>query len=118
MLFSGDIIFEGRIPFLGDANTKTWLATLRKMETNQLKALVPGHGPAAKDPNKAIRATAEYLAFMRKHMGKAAGEFVPFAEAYENTDWSEYKNIPAFEAANRRNAYQVFLAMEVEMMSE
>ncbi|MDH5446218.1 MAG: MBL fold metallo-hydrolase, partial [Gammaproteobacteria bacterium] len=37
VLFSGDIIFEGRIPFLGDANTRTWLATLRKIETSTLK---------------------------------------------------------------------------------
>lgn len=118
VLFSGDIIFEGRIPFLGDANTKTWLAALRKMETSKLTALVPGHGPIARDPNKAIKATSDYLAFMREHIGKAAQDFVPFTEAYKNTDWSAYKNVPAFEAANRRNAYQVFLSMEAEMMTE
>ena len=118
VLFSGDIIFEGRIPFLGDANTKTWLATLRKMNTSQLKALVPGHGPLARNPNAAIKETAEYLAFMREYMGKAAQEFAPFAEAYKNTDWTRYKNVPAFDAANRRNAYQVFLSMEAEMMNE
>ena len=118
VLFSGDIIFEGRVPFLGDANTRTWLETLRKMETSRLKALVPGHGPLAKNPNSAIKQTAEYLAFIRKHMGKAAQEFIPFTEAYDATDWSRYKNVPAFEAANRRNAYQVFLSMEAEMMEQ
>jgi glyoxylase-like metal-dependent hydrolase (beta-lactamase superfamily II) len=118
VLFSGDIIFEGRIPYLGDANTRSWLAALRKMETSKLAALVPGHGPIAREPNKAIQATSDYLAFMREHMGKAAQDFIPFAEAYKNTDWSAYKNVPAFEAANRRNAYQVFLSMEAEIMSE
>jgi len=118
VLFSGDIIFEGRIPFLGDANTKIWLQTLHKMETSKLVALVPGHGPIAKQPNKAIQATSEYLAFMRENMGKAARDFVAFAEAYTTIDWSSYKNMPAFEAANRRNAYQVFLSMEAEMLSD
>ncbi len=118
VLLSGDIIFEGRVPFLGDANTKTWLQTLRKLETSRLLALVPGHGPLARDPNQAIKATAEYLAFMRDNMGKAARDFVPFKEAYAKTNWSKYKDMPAFEAANRRNAYQVFLAMEAEMMSQ
>ena len=118
VLLSGDIIFEGRVPFLGDANTKTWLQTLRKLETSKLLALVPGHGSLARHPNQAIKATAEYLAFMREHMGKAARDFVPFSEAYANTDWSKYKDMPAFEAANRRNAYQVFLAMEAEIMTQ
>lgn len=118
VLFSGDIIFEGRVPFLGDANTKTWLQTLHKMENSKLVALVPGHGPKASDPNQAIKATSEYLAFMRNTMGKAAKDFVPFEEAYANTDWSRYKNMPAFAAANRRNAYQVFLSMEEELMDE
>jgi len=118
VLFSGDIIFEGRVPFLGDANTRTWLQTLRKMETTRLVALVPGHGPTARKPNQAIQATSEYLAFMRDNMGKAARDFVPFSEAYAATDWSSYKNLPAFEAANRRNAYQVFLSMEAEMLAD
>ena len=118
VLFSGDIIFEGRVPFLGDANTRAWLQTLRKMETSKLLALVPGHGPLASKPNEAIKATLEYLAFMRVHMGKAAHEFIPFTEAYATTDWSSYNKLPAFDAANRRNAYQVFLSMEAEMMDE
>lgn len=118
VLFSGDIIFEGRVPFLGDANTKTWLQTLRDMETSKLVALVPGHGPAASNPNQAIQTTSEYLAYMRATMGKAARDFTPFAEVYAATDWSSYKNLPAFDAANRRNAYQVFLSMESEGMME
>ena len=118
VLFSGDIIFEGRVPYLGDSNTKAWLQTLHKMETSKLIALVPGHGPIAKLPNQAIKATSEYLAFMRGKMGIAAREFTPFKDAYEATDWSYYKTIPAFDATNRRNAYQVFLSMEAEMMTE
>ena len=118
VLFSGDIIFEGRVPFLGDANTKTWMTALQKMETSRLAALIPGHGPAASDPNKALKATLDYLQFIRQNMGQAARDFTPFAEAYEATDWSQYKNVPAFEATNRRNAYQVFLSMEAEMGEE
>ena len=51
VLFSGDIIFEGRIPFMGDANSKHWLEVLERMEDRKLVALVPGHGTAASDPN-------------------------------------------------------------------
>ena len=118
VLFSGDIIFEGRIPFLGDANTRTWLETLQRMETSQVTALIPGHGPVAKNPNQAITATRTYLAFMREKMGNAAQDFVAFADAYANTDWSTFKDLPAFEEANRRNAFQVYLSMEAEMLKD
>ena len=117
VLFSGDIIFEGRVPYLGDANTKTWLETLQKMEVGKLAALIPGHGPAAKNPNQAISATRNYLQKIRSVMGKAVINLDDFAEVYAATDWSEFEKLPAFEEANRRNAYQVFLSMEEELLN-
>lgn len=117
VLFSGDIIFEGRIPFLGDSNTKIWLDTLINMETGKIAALIPGHGPAAKDPNKAISSTRRYLAKVRSVMADAVKNLDDFAETYDKTDWSEFENLPAFAEANRRNAYQVYLSMEEELFN-
>ena len=114
VLFTGDLIFEGRVPFLGSNNTKHWLETLQKMEDQKLHALVPGHGPAAKEPIKAISLTRAYLAFLRKEMGAAVEDMLDFDEAYQSIDWSEYEKLPAFEAANRKNAFQVYLSMEQE----
>lgn len=118
VLFSGDIIFEGRIPFLGNANTKNWLATLVKFETDNVSALIPGHGPHAREPKKAITLTRHYLEKVRAVMAAAVDELIPFDEAYKAADWSEFENLPAFKAGNRRNAYQVYLSMEQEMLNE
>ncbi len=118
VLFSGDIIFEGRVPYLGDANTKKWLDTLTKMETGKVTALIPGHGPAAKKPNQAISATRNYLAKIRNVMAAAVENLDDFAETYEKADWSEFEKLPAFKEANRRNAYQVFLSMEEELLNK
>ena len=118
VLFSGDIIFEGRVPYLGDANTKKWLATLTQMEVGKIAALIPGHGPAAKNPNQAISATRNYLAKIRGVMKNAVQNLDDFAETYDKTDWSEFEKLPAFEEANRRNAYQVFLSMEEELFDK
>lgn len=118
VLFSGDIIFEGRVPYLGDANTKNWLETLTKMEVSKIAALIPGHGPAAKEPNKAITATRRYLAKIRSVMGKAVENMDDFATVYDNADWSEFEKLPAFAEANRRNAYQVYLSMEEELLNQ
>ena len=47
-------------------------------------------------------------------MRKAVADFVPFDEAYEATDWSDYRDLPAFDASNRGNAYRIYLEMEAE----
>ena len=117
VLLSGDIIFEGRIPFVGDANIRHWSQVLERMETEQLVALIPGHGGVAENPNDAISLTRRYLTFLRNQMALAVEEFVPFDEAYAATDWSEFEQLPAFEEANRRNAYQVYLSMEAELLA-
>jgi glyoxylase-like metal-dependent hydrolase (beta-lactamase superfamily II) len=118
VLFSGDIIFEGRVPFVGDADTATWLETLERLETNELVALIPGHGPHARDPVAAVAGTREYLAYLRQVMGEAVLQLQDFASAYEAADWSRFERLPAFEAANRRNAYQVYLSLEAELLGQ
>jgi len=60
--------------------------------------------------------TREYLNFVRSEMGKAVDELITFEEAYARTDWSRYKNLPAFEEANRPNAYNTYLLMEQEKL--
>lgn len=116
VLISGDIIFEGRLPFVGDADTRQWIAVLSQLQQSGARALIPGHGPAANDPSASLGLTLKYLRYLREHMGAAVEEMTPFAEAYAATDWSAFEPLPAFAAANRRNAYGVYLSMEQESM--
>jgi len=118
VLFSGDIIFQGRIPFVGSADSKKWLETLTRLETGGLNVLIPGHGPASKDPKNTISLTRRYLAYLRKVMGAGIEDLEPFDDVYAAADWSEFKDLPAFDAGNRINAYQVYLSMEAEMLEE
>jgi glyoxylase-like metal-dependent hydrolase (beta-lactamase superfamily II) len=116
VLLSGDIIFEQRIPFIGEANTRNWLNTLNRMRNVKVAAIIPGHGPMARSPGKVIAATYRYLAFLRKTMGEAVDKVEPFSEAYEKVDWGEFAFLPAFDEANRRNAYNVYLSIEQEFL--
>ena len=118
VLFSGDIIFQGRIPFVGSADSKKWLDTLTKLETTGLAALVPGHGSASKNPKSTISLTRRYLAHLRKVMGAGIEDLTSFDEVYADADWSEFKDLPAFEEGNRINAYQVYLSMEAELLEQ
>ncbi|MCK4674810.1 MAG: MBL fold metallo-hydrolase [Gammaproteobacteria bacterium] len=118
VLFSGDIIFQGRIPFVGSADSKKWLKTLTRLETGGLSVLVPGHGPASTDPKNTISLTRRYLAHLRKVMGTGIEDLTPFDEVYAGADWSEFKDLPAFDEGNRINAYQVYLSMEAELLEQ
>ncbi|UCB55790.1 MAG: MBL fold metallo-hydrolase [Thiotrichales bacterium] len=118
VLFSGDLIFEGRVPFVGNADTKNWLETLTRLETGGLTALIPGHGPASTSPGETIALTRAYIAYLREVMGAAVDEFIPFDEAYAEADWSRFEQLPAFDAGNRINAYQVYLSMEAELLEQ
>lgn len=118
VLFSGDIIFQGRIPFVGSADSKKWLETLTRLEIEGLTALVPGHGPASSNPEKTISLTRSYLAHLRQAMGAGIEDFTPFDEVYANADWSKFKDLPAFDEGNRINAYQVYLSMEAELLEQ
>ena len=64
-----------------------------------------------------LQLTREYLIYLRERMGAAVQEFVPFEEAYAETDWSRFSHLPAFNAANRRNAYNTYLLMEREALA-
>jgi len=116
VLYAGDLVFRGRVPFVGDADSRSWIAALDKLIALEPKVLVPGHGPASRDARADLVFTRDYLVFLREQVGRAVRDFVPFDEAYEKTDWSKYRAMPAFNEANRVNAYNQYLRLEQEMV--
>lgn len=116
VLLTGDIAFAGRIPWVADADTKVWLERLEALKTMGADILVPGHGQASDNAEKLLQLTIDYITFLREKMSVAVDELQSFDEAYAEIDWTDYKDLPAFKEANRRNAYQVYLAMEHESL--
>lgn len=118
VLYAADLVFKGRVPFVGDADSKLWLAALEKLIAFDAKILVPGHGGASSEPMTDLTLTRDYLRFLRREMGKAVDELIPFDEAYAATDWTGYARLPAFQEANRRNAYNTYILMEREALNK
>jgi glyoxylase-like metal-dependent hydrolase (beta-lactamase superfamily II) len=112
VLFSGDLVFRGRIPFVGQADSRQWIASLEKLIADAPRTVVPGHGPASTEPLADLKLTRDYLVHLRQAMGEAARNLEPFDEAYARTDWSRFEALPLFRAANRINAYNTYLLME------
>lgn len=114
VLFAGDLVFRGRIPFVGNADSKGWLQALDEIGSLNPNVVIPGHGAHSINPAEDIRFTREYLRYLRESMTKSAVNMDPFEEAYQQTDWSEYEGMPLFRAANRMNAYNVYLSIQAE----
>jgi len=114
VLFAGDLVFRGRIPFVGNANSKGWLFALDEIEKLNPNVVIPGHGNYSVNPTEDIVFTRNYLKYLRASMSQAAVNMDPFEDAYKQADWSEYEGMPLFKAANRMNAYNVYLSIQAE----
>jgi len=112
VLFAGDLVFRGRVPFVGQADSRRWIESLSRALDFQPRLLVPGHGPVSSQAREDLTLTRDYLSYLRQTMGEAARNMEPFDEAYARTDWSRFEALPLFRVANRMNAYNTYLLME------
>jgi glyoxylase-like metal-dependent hydrolase (beta-lactamase superfamily II) len=114
VLFAGDLVFRNRIPYVGQADSRHWIAALETLLTFEAQIIVPGHGPLSHEARQDMQLTHDYLVYLRESMGRAAANLEPFEEAYRNIDWSQFEHLPLFRVANRMNAYNTYLLLEQE----
>ena len=112
VLVAGDFEFRDRIPFVGQADSGRWLDALDRRLAYDVGVITPRLGPAMHSSRADVQLTRDYLAFLRKRMGKAACLLEPVEEAYARTDWSRFAHLPLFALANRMNAFNTHLLME------
>ncbi len=55
---------------------------------------------------------------MREKLAAAVEDWIPFEQAYDAIDWSEFWELPAFNEANRTNAYGVYLSIQNELLEQ
>jgi len=114
MLFAGDLVFRNRIPFVGQADSRHWIAAINDLLSFDTGAIIPGHGPMSLEARQDMQQTRDYLVYLRKVMGEATDNMEPFEEAYKNADWTRFDHLPLFGVANRMNAYNTYLLLEHE----
>ena len=114
VLFAGDIVQNGRIPFMNsdDVSTTQWLRALDEVAKLDPKFIVPGHGRTSTQAREAIAFTRDYIQYLRDRMTAAVQNWTGFDVAYGAADWSKYRDMPAFVSNNRGNAYRIYLELE------
>ena len=117
VLFVGDLMFTGRIPFVADADVSAWIKAIDRVLGFKPRIVVGGHGPESTNAVADLALTRDYLVYLRDQIATAFDEGLDFDAAYQRIDWTRFSRLPAFDAANRRNAYQAYLNVERESLS-
>lgn len=112
IVFSGDILYSGRLPSVLDGSSvKSWLKAYNDLKTFGNVTFIPGHGQAAK-----LKAfdfpTRSYLQLLFNHMSKAVDNGVALQDAINSIDQSKYKKLVNFEELSGRNASWAYIERE------
>ena len=113
LVISGDLAFHQRmLPLFEHTNTAAWIETWDKFEALGAEIVIPGHGEPT-NMAEVTRYTRDYLVHLRKNIAQVIDAGGTLKDAYE-IDQSPYMHLPTAEFLARRNAGQVFQAMEFE----
>ncbi|WP_457600012.1 MBL fold metallo-hydrolase [Hydrogenivirga sp.] len=127
VLFSGDIVFDGRLPFLGSGNSKGWLVCLEKILELDPDVLLPGHGKPMLTKERIrdrVRWTYKYIDDLRKTIRRMIeeGRDIDYVREHINDALLEidpsYAQVPVFFDVNPVNAYYVYFEVENELLEE
>lgn len=102
-LFTGDLLFVGRVPAL-DGSLAGWLAALDKLSALPATRAVPGHGPAAVPWPTGASAERRYLTILQRDLRAAIAKGQDIDEAATQAAGSEHSHWSLFDAYNGHNA--------------
>lgn len=112
-LFTGDLLFIDRTPVI-EGDIKGLIAAINLLKTYDVKQVVPGHGPVAKDWQTALNNELRYLNVVLKDIREIIANDGTMTEAMNKAAASEKSHWLLFDIANRRNINTVYPALEWE----
>jgi quinoprotein relay system zinc metallohydrolase 2 len=112
-LFTGDLLFIERTPVL-EGDIKGLITTIDTLKTYDVKQVVPGHGPVAKDWVQALNNEQRYLNAMLTDIREIIANDGTMEDAMDNAAAREKPNWLLFDIANRRNVNTIYPALEWE----
>lgn len=72
LLFTGDLVFNGRMPWMGQADFRLWIANLAELLSWDVQTVVPGHGPVG--GKEILAAQRDYLQGFQQQVQRAGAE--------------------------------------------
>ena len=113
VLLAGDLLFVNRVPSI-DGDIRGWLSQLAALSILEVKAAVPGHGPALVEWPDAVRSLQRYLTVLLDETRAAIDHGMPIEEAVTTVGLSERGNWALFDDYNGRNVIEAYRRLEWE----
>lgn len=114
VMFAGGLADAGRIPDIQDGELPGWRDALSALQRLPLKAVVPGHGPAA-SPDVLAR-VQRYLDRLEARLLELSRADVALSEVPDAAELPEFRDWDQYQIIHRRNASILFVRMERELL--
>jgi quinoprotein relay system zinc metallohydrolase 2 len=113
-LWTGDLLFMGRIPAL-DGSINGWITTMEKLQEIPYSAVIPGHGEASTDKwQQGLIAQLHYFKLIRDEIRVIINDMGTIEQASKQVGLDEEKNWELFQDYHRRNVTASFVQLEWE----
>lgn len=110
VLFAGGLVSIGRIPELRNENIPGWLDTLQRLETFDIRVVVPGFGPLAKRDD--MRATGAYLRALDTAVRRAYASGMSLVDSMHTVQTPDFSRWKLYPVAHPQNVQRVYLEVE------
>jgi quinoprotein relay system zinc metallohydrolase 2 len=112
-LWTGDLLFRGRLPAL-DGSIKGWLSVLGELAQTRTQLAVPGHGALTRDLKSAIIPERRYLEALAAGVRAALARAEPPQSAIERVASGEKPNWLLWDRVHPRNVMRAYEELEWE----
>jgi len=110
VLFSGDLVMNGRITSNRDGSVLGQLKAHEMLRKAGWKALVPGHG--YKTGTDAMDESALYFKLLKERVAKAVEEDIGADEVTKVVTLPEFKDKAMYDIVNKRNIFEAYNELE------
>jgi quinoprotein relay system zinc metallohydrolase 2 len=106
-LWTGDLLFRGRLPAL-DGSLKGWLAALDDLARMEVRLAVPGHGPVTGDLAAAIIPERRYLRALQQGVRDELSRAEPPEDAIQHVAAAEKSHWLLWDAVHPGNVARAY----------
>lgn len=112
-LWLADLLFREHLPVL-DGSLNGWIAELERLEKNNYKYVIAGHGALVTDWKNSVQPQKRYLILLRDEIRVMIKQDKFLEDAVKTVAYSEAKSWKLFEQFHRKNITTAFAELEWE----
>lgn len=116
VLFTGDLVFNGRTPTTPHANVDKWNKTLAAFKNLPFKVLVPGHGSIAKD-SAPITQTSNYISWLVDTLKEGASNGMDMNEVMRSEIPEVFQSLSLVKIELTRSVTHLYPTFEKQFLN-